>query len=1051
MFSKSATNVYSDKSKSYERFKTDAILYKVCCHINVNKDGKYGTVYAVRDKYAKIYAAKVMNFSSENESNKKDFLSNELQNLIECQNPTVVKLHGYSEKDFENYNKYVLFMEYAKNGTLSDYIKEIDSSINYNDNTIRQIILVGIVYGMMYIHKKGIIHFDLKPDNILLDENFYPLISDFGISERNEPGKKIKFLRGTPIYMAPEAINAEEDNIDYYEKADVYSFGILMFEFLTKSHPYPDYTHKTTVAFQKSVILDKIRPTFVTEVKESLKELIEKCWSENPNDRPTFDELFDKLSGNEDEGKYFLDNVDVDELNFYINKITGKIQKGEKNSSDFGPGKSCYDLRRKVKNVESDGFNDDDDDKNYDNLKKQFDLIKVENDHLNDFISTIQTEKNQLKTQLEELNKNYIDLKKEKSDDLKRFKQETDSLNDRILDYEEKLNEIDELEEQIRDLNNRNIELDNENKNIHELNDASENRINFLEEENQRLSNQIHILESQITTLQQEKNNQIERNRELTRMNVNKVNQINELNEQNRNLIAMDEIKTNRINELNEQNQNLNRLNENNNNRINKLERANSNLINQKIVSLVVENRQLMQQQNQLKSEIEKINNENQLLLKKTKTKIIMKDKNEKKQKNSENKVDLYKNVFGIGFNSLNVKMQQLFISEILNKSDYSNLNPSLINVNNLLLYFLKFREAQTASNYLNILTEDENELSLEIIAKNKDLNRIRILYEATETLYNNNSLNSPDFLDLLSKFDGVIIEIKYPSNLYLNIYNLVISEIKNSNISIFISDQNETDLNFRDNKIINYIKLDSSILSIKGLDNGCGGSFYACSSLKKVVIPSSVHSIGSYAFAECSSLIEVKIPSSVTVIKSHAFEGCSSLINVKILNYVVSIGEFAFYKCVSLVSISISTKMNSIETKTFCDCESLQEIIIPATITSIGKGAFANCSSLHKIKFFSPNLLNKDKKLKIEKNAFKKCVNLKKLLLPSHLEYLDIGAFKKCSSLEEMKILSKFVTFGRNAFLDCPLNSVAIYSEIEKKFKRKELGIRKDPAMFVT
>jgi hypothetical protein len=97
-----------------------------------------------------------------------------------------------------------------------------------------------------------------------------------------------------------------------------------------------------------------------------------------------------------------------------------------------------------------------------------------------------------------------------------------------------------------------------------------------------------------------------------------------------------------------------------------------------------------------------------------------------------------------------------------------------------------------------------------------------------------------------------------------------------------------------------------------------------SCSSLSSVSIPSSVTSIGDYAFYGCSSLSSVSIPSSVTSIGDYAFYGCSSLSSVSIPSSVTSIGDYAFYGCSSLSSVAI-----------------------PSSVTSIGYNAFNNCALL--------------------------------------------------------------------------------------------------------
>ena len=110
---------------------------------------------------------------------------------------------------------------------------------------------------------------------------------------------------------------------------------------------------------------------------------------------------------------------------------------------------------------------------------------------------------------------------------------------------------------------------------------------------------------------------------------------------------------------------------------------------------------------------------------------------------------------------------------------------------------------------------------------------------------------------------------------------------------------------------------------------------------IESYVIPSSVTSIGDWAFYGCDSLSEVVIPSSVTSIGDRAFAGCGSLLEVVIPSSVTSIGDRAFKDCGSLSSIVIPDSVTSIGCSAFYDCGSRSSIVIPSSVTSIGDSAF--------------------------------------------------------------------------------------------------------------
>ena len=161
-----------------------------------------------------------------------------------------------------------------------------------------------------------------------------------------------------------------------------------------------------------------------------------------------------------------------------------------------------------------------------------------------------------------------------------------------------------------------------------------------------------------------------------------------------------------------------------------------------------------------------------------------------------------------------------------------------------------------------------------------------------------------------------------------------------------------------------------------------------ASGSQKTYNIPSSVTSIGEYAFHDCRSLTSINIPSSVTSIGKDAFHGCSSLTSINIPYSVTSIGGRAFASCSSLTSINIPSSVTSIGESAFSGCSSLTSINIPSSVTNIGSSAFSDCSSL--------TFIN----------------------IPSSVTYIGSSAFKYCSALNIVLIQSNnSIEFGGDVF----------------------------------
>ena len=127
-------------------------------------------------------------------------------------------------------------------------------------------------------------------------------------------------------------------------------------------------------------------------------------------------------------------------------------------------------------------------------------------------------------------------------------------------------------------------------------------------------------------------------------------------------------------------------------------------------------------------------------------------------------------------------------------------------------------------------------------------------------------------------------------------------------------------------------------------------GAFSECHSLKSINIPDSVTRIGYSAFKSCGGLTSISIPPSVTTIEDGTFLGCHSLRNINIPDTVTRIGRSAFEDCDSLTSINIPPSVTTIEDGTFLGCHSFRNINIPDTVTSIEDYAFSECNSLKNI-----------------------------------------------------------------------------------------------------
>lgn len=275
--------------------------------------GTYGEVYEVIEKRsnnkcaAKIYFSEIKDKSSDTV----DSIKNELKIISGADYPSIIKFIGYNLKNFEEEKKPTIIMELAANGSLK---KLLDSPQKPQEWQITKKIIniYGIASGMAYLHSKSIIHRDLKPGNILLDEYFFPKISDFNISKISADIANIELsnVRGTPLYMSPEAHNSE-----YSYANDVYAFSIIVYQILTGETPFQNINKKE---LPKKISREGFKPVFDDNFPKSYKDLILKCGSLNPTDRPKFSDIVQQMEDNDD---FILEGVDVEQYKKYIEII----------------------------------------------------------------------------------------------------------------------------------------------------------------------------------------------------------------------------------------------------------------------------------------------------------------------------------------------------------------------------------------------------------------------------------------------------------------------------------------------------------------------------------------------------------------------------------------------------------------------------------------------------------------------------------------------------------------------------------------------------------
>ncbi|XP_072328865.1 NUAK family SNF1-like kinase 1 isoform X1 [Scyliorhinus torazame] len=163
-------------------------------------------------------------------------IQREMEIMASLNHPNIIRIYEV----FENKDKIVIVMDYCSNGELYDYVNERHRlSENEARKAFRQ-----IVSAIHYCHKKGIVHRDLKLENILLDENFNVKLADFGLSNLYHKDQLLETYCGSPLYASPEIVNG----FPYQgPEVDCWALGVLLYTLVYGTMPFDSRSYKTLI------------------------------------------------------------------------------------------------------------------------------------------------------------------------------------------------------------------------------------------------------------------------------------------------------------------------------------------------------------------------------------------------------------------------------------------------------------------------------------------------------------------------------------------------------------------------------------------------------------------------------------------------------------------------------------------------------------------------------------------------------------------------------------------------------------------------------------
>jgi serine/threonine protein kinase len=255
--------------------------------------GAFSTIYKGYDSNnGNVFAIKEVSIAGKKKV--EENVKKELNILKRLNHNSIVQIHDYF---FDNQNKIIyIIMDYFKNGDFSKFIKGKVLKEIYAKKYMTQ-----LRNGLKYLYENNIMHRDLKPHNILLDDNNNLKITDFGFARYVKDDMLINTLCGTPIYMAPEIIKHKK----YTNKSDLWSLGIIMYEMIFGKLPFKA---SNFIQLLKSINKNEICYNYPNiDISSECEDLLKSLLQLDPEKRLNWISFFDH--------KWFHIDTDLDMTN----------------------------------------------------------------------------------------------------------------------------------------------------------------------------------------------------------------------------------------------------------------------------------------------------------------------------------------------------------------------------------------------------------------------------------------------------------------------------------------------------------------------------------------------------------------------------------------------------------------------------------------------------------------------------------------------------------------------------------------------------------------
>ena len=297
-------------------------------------EGAYSEVFLAKHNATNEKCAIKQLFFTELKDDNLILFQTEIAELIKCRHPFCLPILGWTD----NY-PYSIITKYESNGSLYKYLYSKHKKKRSLSPTDLSFIMYGIAVGMEYIHSLNIIHRDLKSLNILLDQDFSPIICDFGLS-RELPDNDELLTRqvGTKNWMAPELFQDKPNS----KASDVYAYGMILYEMVTNRIPFDNITDFASYDKECQTLAEKLPE----DTPKLLVRLIKQCLNTDYTKRPTFKTIVQELNT----CQIFFKGTNLDEFKFNIKNVKKNIGILKTKSLEKSPFYSDQSIKEATEN-----------------------------------------------------------------------------------------------------------------------------------------------------------------------------------------------------------------------------------------------------------------------------------------------------------------------------------------------------------------------------------------------------------------------------------------------------------------------------------------------------------------------------------------------------------------------------------------------------------------------------------------------------------------------------------------------------------------------------